>query len=352
MRTGVAREPLDLEAYKQELTARFGKAWALKHAIMQKARNRPQRVVFSEGEETKILRAAAIAYEEGIAYPILIGRKDVVQQKKETMGIDLPLEVVDPREWDRFDVYAQRLYALRQRKGVTRNRAAQLVRQPNYFGALMVEMGDADAFVAGLTYHYPDVIRPALQVVGTRSDTSLVAGLYIMIAKNEVYFFTDPTVNIDPGAEELASIAELAAERVRALGMEPKVAMLSFSNFGSTDHPASEKVRRAVELVKARRPDLMVDGEMQADTAVVPELMEQDYPFSQLQGGANTLVFPDLAAANVAYKLLQRLGGAEAIGPLLMGMAKPVHVLQRGDEVDDIVSITAMAVVDAQEMEA
>ncbi len=351
MRTGVARERLDLDEYRERLIARSGKARALKLRILQKARTNPKRVVFTEGEESKIIRAAAIVQDEGIAHPILIGRDDVVKEKVKRLGLHVSLDVVHPSTFGRIEEYAEHLYTLRQRKGVTRNRARQMVRQPNTFGALMVSLGDADAFVAGLTYHYPDVIRPALQVVGTRSGSSLVAGLYIIIARNEVYFFTDPTVNIDPSAEELAEIAILAAERVEALGMEPKVAMLSFSNFGSTRHAFSEKVRRATEIVKARRPDLAVDGEMQADTAVVPELMERDYPFSHIQGGANVLVFPDLEAANVAYKLLQRLGGAQAIGPVLMGMGKPMHVLQRGDEVDDIVNITAMAVVDAQEVE-
>jgi len=237
---------------------------------------------------------------------------------------------------------------LRKRKGVTRDRAEHLIRGRNYLGLMMVKQGDADAFVAGLTYHYPDVIRPALQVAGTRPGAALAAGLYIMIVRDKAYFFTDATVNIEPTAEQLAEIARLAAQKAKELGYEPTIAMLSFSNFGSTKHPLAEKVRRATEIARERYPDLRIDGEMQADTAVVPEILESDYSFSEIAGGANVLVFPDLEAANIAYKLLQRLGGAEAIGPILLGMGLPVHVLQRGAEVDDIVSVTAMAVVDAQ----
>jgi len=217
-------------------------------------------------------------------------------------------------------------------------------------GPMMVMMGDADAAISGLVHHYPDVIRPALQIHHTRPDSRLVAGVYIMIINDRPYLFTDATVNIEPSAEDLADIACLAADFSRRLGLEPRVAMLSFSNFGSTRHPAAEKVRRAVELVRQRCPGLAVDGEMQADTAVVPEIVEERYPFSQVKD-ANVLVFPSLEAANVAYKLLGRLGNAETIGPILLGMGAPVHVLQRGDDVRDIVDIAAVAVMDAMAQE-
>jgi malate dehydrogenase (oxaloacetate-decarboxylating)(NADP+) len=213
---------------------------------------------------------------------------------------------------------------------------------------MMVRRGDADGFVAGLTYHYPDVIRPALQVIGPGPGVSRVAGLYLMILEGRAYLFADPTVNIDPTEEELAEIAIMAADKAREFDLEPRVAMISFSNFGSTRHPRSEKVARATELVKECRPDLVVDGEMMADVALSPELRAEDYPFSSLVGEANVLVFPSLEAANVAYKLVQRLGGAVAVGPILMGMAKPVHVLSRGAEVTDVVNMAAIAVVDAQ----
>ena len=225
-----------------------------------------------------------------------------------------------------------------------------LLLQPNYFGAMMVEMGDADGFVSGLTYHYPDVIRPALEVIGTAAGVSRAAGLYLMISEDgRAVVLTDPTVNFDPSAEELADIAVMAADRARAFGLEPRVALLSFSNFGSTRHPRSAKMAAATALVKQRRPDLMVDGELMADVALSPQLRSDDYPFSTLKGEANVLVFPSLEAANVAYKLLQHLGRAVAIGPILVGMAKPVHVLSRGAEVTDIVNIAAIAVVDAQD---
>jgi malate dehydrogenase (oxaloacetate-decarboxylating)(NADP+) len=238
---------------------------------------------------------------------------------------------------------------MRQRKGVTRVEARRLLQNPTAFGAMMVHQGDADALVAGVTQHYPDTIRPALQIIKMRDDVSRVAGLYMMILKDKVYFFADTTVNIEPTAEELAEIAIGSAEIARRFHIEPRLAMLSFSNFGSSQHPFVDKVKDAVRIVKRRAPDLMIDGEMQADTAVVPDLIEQHYPFSTLKGGANVLIFPELQSANVAYKLVHRLGGAEAIGPILMGMRKPVHLLQHGCEVKDIVNMAAIAAVDAQE---
>ena len=222
---------------------------------------------------------------------------------------------------------------------------------PTTFGSMMVRLGDADALIGGLTTHYPDTIRPALQVIDVRPELRRVAGVYVLITpKGDIYFLADATVNIEPTAEDLAEIAIMAAEKARRFNLEPRVAMLSFSNFGSTRHPLAEKVRRAVELVRQRAPGLMIDGEMQADTAVVPEIIEETYPFSTLKGGANVLIFPNLEAGNIAYKLLQRIGGAELIGPILTGLSKPVHVLQRGSEVNDIVHVAAVAVVDAQEV--
>jgi malate dehydrogenase (oxaloacetate-decarboxylating)(NADP+) len=229
---------------------------------------------------------------------------------------------------------------------VAKKDARKIVMDPNVYGPMMVKMGDADAFVSGLTYDYPEVIRPALQIHHTAPETARAAGVYIMIVDNRTYLFTDATVNIDPSAEDLAEIACLSADYARQLGMEPRVALLSFSNFGSTPHPLSDKVRRAVEIIKARCPDFPVEGEMQADTAVVPEIVDERYPFSQVKD-ANVLVFPSLESANIAYKLLARLGNAQAIGPILLGMGAPVHVMQTGDEVRDIVNIAAVAVMDA-----
>ncbi len=348
MRTGVARRHVDLEAYREELARRLLRGREVMGIVYQKARREPKRIVFSEGEEPKILRAAAILVQEGIARPVLLGREEMVRARMEELRVSGPLEVVDPERSAAAEAYAQELYRLRHRKGVTLREARALIRQPNYFGAMMVRWGDADGFVAGLTYHYPDVIRPALQVIGPGPGVSRVAGLYLMILDGRAYLFADPTVNIDPTEEELAEIAIMAADKAREFDLEPRVAMISFSNFGSTRHPRSEKVARATELVKECRPDLMVDGEMMADVALSPELRAEDYPFSALVGEANVLVFPSLEAANVAYKLVQRLGGAVAVGPILMGMAKPVHVLSRGAEVTDVVNMAAIAVVDAR----
>ncbi|MFN3928784.1 MAG: NADP-dependent malic enzyme [Thermoflexus sp.] len=348
METGVARIHIDIEEYRERLTARLGKGTQVMRFIINKAKAAPKRIAFGEGEEPKILRAAALIQEEGIGRPILIGRPEVIRQRIEELGLRCRPEIVYPPEFPRLEEYAQRLFEKRQRKGVTLSLARTLLLEPNYFGPMMVEMGDADAFISGLTYDYPAVIRPALQVVGVREGVRKVAGLYIMIVKEKVYFFTDATVNIEPTAEDLAEIAIMAADFARRFDIEPRVAMLSFSNFGSTRHPLAEKVRQAVEIVRQRRPDILIDGEMQADTAVVPEIIEERYPFSRVKD-ANVLVFPDLEAANVSYKLLQRLGNAQAIGPILLGMGKPVHVLQTGDEVQDIVFIAAIAALDAQE---
>ncbi len=348
METGVARIHIDIEEYRERLAARLGKGTQVMRFIINKAKAAPKRIAFGEGEEPKILRAAALVQEEGIGRPILIGRPEVIRRRIEELGLRCSPEIVYPPEFPRLEEYARRLFEKRQRKGVTLSLARTLLLEPNYFGPMMVEMGDADAFISGLTYDYPAVIRPALQVVGVREGVRKVAGLYIMIVKEKVYFFTDATVNIEPTAEDLAEIAIMAADFARRFDIEPRVAMLSFSNFGSTRHPLSEKVRQAVEIVRQRRPDILIDGEMQADTAVVPEIIEERYPFSRVKD-ANVLVFPDLEAANVSYKLLQRLGNAQAIGPILLGMGKPVHVLQTGDEVQDIVFIAAIAALDAQE---
>ncbi|HXF82467.1 MAG TPA: NADP-dependent malic enzyme [bacterium] len=349
MATGVARRTVDLAAYREELARRLVRGREALSVVFGKARSAPRRVVFSEGEEPKIIRAAAELVREGLAVPLLLGREPVIRTRMEELRVKAPLEVINPETSPKLEAYATALFEARQRKGVTRREARALLRQPNYFGAMMVRSGDADAFVAGLTYHYPDVIRPALQVIGPERPGARVAGLYLMIQDGRAYVIADPTVNIDPTAEELADIAIMAADKAREFDLTPRIAMLSFSTFGSTRHPRAEKVAQAAALVKQRRPDLMVDGEMMADVALDPALRHADYPFSTLVGEANVLVFPSLEAANTAYKLLARLGGATAVGPILMGMARPVHVLSRGAEVADIVNIAAIAVVDAQE---
>jgi malate dehydrogenase (oxaloacetate-decarboxylating)(NADP+) len=348
MKTGVARRDIDLDAYREQLEARLGKGWELMRLIINKARSDPKRLVFGEGEQPGIIRAAVAVEEQGIGHAILLGRPQVVRQTVEDLGLDFRPTVIEPQFSEQYDSYCRVFFEIRQRKGITWSRAQALMRRRSTFGPMMVEMGDADAYVSGLVHNYADIIRPALQVVGTAPGARRVAGMYIMLVRDKVYFFSDATVNIDPSAEDLAEIACLAADAACRFDIQPRIAMLSFSNFGSTRHPFAEKVQRAVGIVRGCRPDLLVDGEMMADTAVVPEIIDDLYPFSQVRD-ANVLIFPDLEAANVAYKLLQRLGGAETIGPVLLGMGKPIHVLQRGDEVRSIVTMAAMAVVDAQE---
>ncbi len=347
METGVARKKIDIDEYREQLAFRQGQGQRVRYFIMNKARasKATKRLVFGEGEETKIIRAAAQVLDEGIAQPILIGRPDIISEKIKLLSLNFKPEVVDPDRFDRLEKYGEAYYELRQRKGLTLAHANKMIHDPNVLGPMMVKMGDADAFVSGLTYEYPEVIRPALQINKTASGTSRAAGVYIMIVGDRTFLFTDATVNIDPSAEDLSEIACLAAEFARKLELEPRVAFLSFSNFGSTPHPFSDKVRKAVELTKARA-DFVVDGEMQADTAVVADIIENRFPFSPVRD-ANVLVFPSLESANIAYKLLARLGNAKAIGPILLGMGAPIHVLQTGDEVNDIVQIAAVAVMDA-----
>lgn len=352
METGVTRKQIDIEQYKQQLEARLGKQKEVMRIFINKAKTQPKRIVFPEGNEEKILRACQVIIDEGIAKPILLGKKDAIIQKVKELSIDIldNTEIVEPAKYPRLDEYVGEFFQIRQRKGVTRVEAEEVLKNPNYFGSLMVHMGDADCLVSGLNMHYPETIRPALQVVKIIPELNIVSGLYMMIFKDDIMFFADATVNIEPDSEELAEIAINTAETARRFGVEPRVAMLSFSNFGSTRHPLSEKVKKAVEIVKQRMPDLIIDGEMQADTAVVPEILNSTYPFSRLKEKANVLIFPDLQSGNIAYKLLERLSGAKAVGPILIGMNKPVHVLQRGASVDDIVNLAAIAVVDAQKL--
>ena len=352
METGVARKTIDIEEYREQLAYRLGKGEQIRYFIMNKARatQGAKRIVFGEGEESKIIRAAAQVAEEGIATPVLIGRPEIISEKIKALSLNFKPEIVDPQNYGNLDKYTEAYYAIRSRKGMTRLHARRRMREANNLGPMMVKMGDADAFVSGLTYEYPEVIRPALQIHHTANGAGKAAGVYIMIIGDKTYFFTDATVNIDPSAEDLAEIASLAADFARKMEVEPRVAFLSFSNFGSTPHPLSTKVSRAVEIVKQRRPDLQVDGEMQADTAVVPEIIDERFPFSAVRD-ANVLVFPSLESANIAYKLLARLGNARAIGPILLGMGAPVHVIQTGDEVNDIVQIAAVAVMDAMNRE-
>ncbi len=348
MESGVARKTIDLDEYREQLAYRQGMGERVRYFILNKARSArpPKRIVFAEGEERKIIRAASQVLEEGIGLPILIGRPEVIRRTMADLSLQFSCPIVDPNGFEKCEEYSRAYHALRARRGMTLEQARKRVCEPNVLGPLMVKMGDADCFVSGLTYEYAEVIRPALQIHHTRPGARLAAGLYIMLVEDRVYFFTDATVNIEPGAEELAEIASLAADFARRLEVDPRVAFLSFSNFGSSRHPLAQKVARAVEIFKARRPDVPADGEMQADTAVVAEIIERRYPFSAVKD-ANVLVFPSLEAANVAYKLLASLGKARAIGPILLGLGAPVHVLQTDDEVVNIVQVAAVAALDA-----
>ena len=350
MATGVARTPIaDIEAYKDRLEARLGRTREMMRFYIHKAQKAPKRIVFPEGQEDKILRAANIIVEEKIATPILLGSRTLISQKISDLGLDLAdVEVVNPKKSPKFDEYVTGYFELRKRKGITRYVAERHMKNNNEFGMMMVRNGDADGLISGLTQHYPDTVRPALQIIGTKDGVHRIAGLYMLIFKNQTLFIADATVNIEPTAEDLAEIALLTAERVKRIDVVPRVAMLSFSNFGSTQHPLTEKVRRATELIKQRDPNLIVDGEMMADTAMSSEMLNELYPFSTLKEPANVLICPDLTSANIAYKLLSRVGGASAIGPILLGIRKPVYLLTPGVEVNDIVNITAMAVFASQ----
>ena len=354
MQSGVARHQVDLEEYRDELEGRLGPGREVVRLIIDKARaaRAPKRIVFPEGNHEKILKACRIIAEEAIAQPVVLGNQEEIQRKSADLNIDHNLvEIIDPLDFpDRKD-YIEALFHLRARKGMTRVDAAGYLEHRHYFGPMMVRMGDADGLIGGLSHHYSDTLRPALQIIGTQPQVHKVAGIYLMAFKDELLFFADATVNIDPTAEDLAEIALQSARVAREFDVEPRVAMLSFSNFGSTRHPFADKVRHAVEIVRQRQPALCVEGEMQADTALNPETIAEFYPFSRLKARANVLVFPDLQSANVAYKLLMCLGGAEAIGPILMGMNKPVHVVQNNATVEQVVRMTAIAVVDAQEQE-
>jgi len=351
MGSGAARRTVDIDQYREALFQRQGIGYQVRSRIISRAKlGAKQRIVFPEGDDPRIIRAAAQVADEGIGVPILLGNPARVRAQIAELGLHCDPQIIEPYgdgDQDHHTRYEEALYQLRHRSGVNRARVKALLRGRIAFGLMMVQQGDADAYLNGVSHEYPDVIRPALQIFHTRPGVKHASGVYIMLIGGRVYLFTDATVNIDPDAETLSEIAILAADFARTLEIEPRVAMLSFSNFGSTPHPQAHKVRDAVALVQQKRPDLVVDGEMQADTAVVAEIVERRYPFSRVKD-ANVLVFPDLDSANIAYKLLARLTDAEAIGPILLGVGAPVHVLQAGDEVEDIVTMAAFAAMDAQ----
>ncbi|MBO6934898.1 MAG: NADP-dependent malic enzyme [Deltaproteobacteria bacterium] len=344
---GVATDPVDVEAYRHELTRKLNPARRVMWQVTGMAKKDPRRVVYPEGEEPTILRAAEIVVGEGIAKPVLIGRPDAVAEKAQALGLDLTgVEVVDRDELPELDRYAEVYWEARRRSGVTQLRARrQLEKSRTYYGMMMLKCGDVDGLVSGLTSPYPDTIRPALQIIGVADGVERACGCYMVIANDGPKFFADTTINIEPSAETLAETAMLTSGLVRTLGITPRVAMLSFSNFGDAPHPQSRKVAKAVELVRRAQPELMIEGEMQADVALL-EQARAPYPFMQLQEPANVLIFPSLNAGNIAYKLLNAMG-SEVIGPLVLGMERPVNVLQQGASVSTVVHMTSLTVARA-----
>lgn len=352
MDSGTARHPItDWGAYHFELQKRIGIDQKLMSRIIDRAKRDPKRVVFAEANHHKILKAAQVLKDEGIATPILLGNRKEIEALIKEFNLDLEgCPIIHPRAEDETVYrYAEMLYKKRQRKGVTYQDCLRLMRERNYFGSMMVELGDADALVSGLTKDYPKTISPALQTIGVAKGVNRVAGMYIIMNKRGTFFFADTTVNVDPTAEELAEIISLTAAGVKFFDIEPRIAMLSYSNFGSAKGDIPEKAREAVRLALKGHPDLIVEGDIQANVALDTVIQKETYPFSKLaETGANTLIFPNLASGNIAYKLLMEIGGAEAIGPILMGMNKPVHILQLGSSIREIVNMAAIAVVDAQ----
>ena len=351
MDSGAARIELDLDEYREQLRASLGPAREVMRWMTTRARQHPPRLVIPEGHNERVIRAAVEMVEGGVARPILMGRPATVRDKARSLGVDLSgVEVIFAVDEDEIrERYAEDLYRRRARKGLTLNEARQDMLKPLPYALQMVKLGDADALLAGIESNYPEVIRPALQVIGVAEGVDRVAGLYMLaFPHRELLFFADTTVNIDPDAETLADVALLSARFVRDLGIEPRVGMVSFSNFGSGPHPESAKVAEAVQMVRERDPELMIDGEMQADTAVDAGELREIYDFNRLQKPANVLVFPNLTAANASYKLLDRLGGAEVIGPILLGMSRPIHILQRGSTGQDLLNLATIAAVEAQ----
>jgi malate dehydrogenase (oxaloacetate-decarboxylating)(NADP+) len=355
MDSGVARKAItDWDAYNEELRSRIGKDDKLMRNISLKAKENPKRVVFAEADNYKILRAAQIVKDEGIATPILLGNKEKIKQILSENELELgDVKIIDTRqECENANEYAENLFNKRQRRGITLYEAKKMMRDRNYYGASMVQFGHADALISGLTKNYVTTVKPALQIIGTEPGVKKVAGMYIMITKKGPVFFGDTTVNVDPSTQDLVDITVLIERSVKQFISNPRVALLSYSNFGSNDGPIPEKTREAVSILHKQYPDMVIDGEMQANFAINTELLQDNFPFSTLNGkSANTLIFPNLESGNIAYKLLQELGGAEAVGPILLGLNKPVHVLQLGSSVREIVNMITIAVVDAQAKE-
>jgi malate dehydrogenase (oxaloacetate-decarboxylating)(NADP+) len=352
--SGVAQHVIkDWEEYRRQLAGRLGLDNKLLKNITQRTKRNPKRVVFAEADNYKTLKAATIVKDEGIAIPILLGKVKVIEEIAKEFSLDITdLTIIDPRsskETARKNKYAQLLFEKRKRRGVTMLEARDMVRSRNYFGSAMVEVGDADALISGLTRNYRNTIRPALQVIGTDDDVSKIAGMYILMTKQGPFFLADTTVNVNPSVQDIVDITVLSAKIIQRFKVNPRIALLSFSNFGSSDEEDAVKMREAAKILHEQHPEIVVDGEIQGNFALNKELRDEIFPFSDLaRKNTNTLIFPNLSSGNIAYKLLQEMAGFETIGPILMGMKKPVHILQLGSSVREIVNMVTIAVADAQ----
>lgn len=353
MDTGVARRPIaDFDEYRHQLDIRMGRAQVIMTPIYHKAQSNPKRVVLPEGDNPRIIKAAQLAVDEKIAHPVLIGDEEKIRKVAAEHNYDIEgIEIINPVHCEKKEAYVQELFRMRQRKGTTVESATNRMNQANYFGAMMVHFGDADAMISGITSAYPWTLRPALKIIGRDPKYKKVSGMYIVSSKKGTYFLADTSVNIDPNAEAIADIALQAADFVTNFDLTPRVALLSYSNFGGVQGESPSKMKEALEIIKKRNPELMVDGEMQADTALSMDKINEVFPFSSLKRPANVLVFPNLDSGNIAYKLLNKIGGARTIGPVLQGLSKSVHILQRGADVNEILDMIAIAVVDAQHKE-
>jgi malate dehydrogenase (oxaloacetate-decarboxylating)(NADP+) len=354
MESGIAQEPIsDWERYKESLLERLGSDNKLVRLLLNRAKTNPKRVVFAEADQLDVLKAAQIAYDDGIAHPILLGRKEVIKQLMEEIEFDADIPIIDPKtdaETERKNRYAEIYWKQNERDGVTRYSARKIMRERNYFAAMMVNEGDADALISGYSRSYPTVVKPMLDLIGMAKGASRIATTNILLTQRGPLFLSDTAINIDPTAEDLVTIARMTSKTVSLFGMQPVTAMISYSNFGSSQHHSAAKVNEAVAYLHSNFPHMIIDGEVQTDFALNSEMLKEIFPFSKLAGRkVNTLIFPNLDAANITYKLLKELNKAESIGPIMMGMRKPVHILQLGASVEEIVNMTAIAVIDAQE---
>ena len=348
---GVARvsaDEFDVERYREELESRLGLTRSIMRRVINIARKDKKRIVFSEGEDPTIIKAVSQCISEGICEPILLGQLERIEAVKEEMGLNFECETIDVRyDPRRRSTYADELHNLRGRKGLTQEDAVRLLKSPTYFAPMMVRMEDADGYLGGVSHHYPDIVKPCLHTIGPDPDSHRIVGMYMMTVNGQLMFIGDATINIYPDSRTLAEIAVQTAKVARRFGVKPKVAMLSFSNFGTSPELRTDRIEEAISIARELDPDLIIDGPMQADTALVPDIQEE-YPFMAFEGAANVLICPNLASANIAYKLLQRIAGAEMTGPILEGLSRPAHVLQRGDSVREVVHMAAICAVDAQ----